>query len=116
MLMVTVLLSIFAFSAYNGNAQPKARIVQTELLFSGKKVLKRCISYKKAIALGPVDNDLNKDIKREINALFIYNRLRKVKFDVISAQCYAFKIEDSFVQIKTTPQDIEEEPISLLIG
>jgi hypothetical protein len=118
LLTVTLLFSIFTFSGYAGNYQSRQQqATQTELVIpSNHKTCKRTISYKKAFELISSNGFLISTYKSWTNTLFTYNILTKIKLDSISRQFCFHKPTDRFLQVKTIPQNSDEDIFITFIG
>jgi hypothetical protein len=117
-LTVTLLFSIFTFSGYSGNSQSKQlENIQTEIVVSNNlKTLKKTVSYKKGIELTAFVPLYNNFDKNWANALFTYNILTKVRLNTISSELYSHKPANHFLQVKTIPQNSDEDIFATFIG
>ncbi len=118
LLTVTLFFSILTFSGYAGNSQSRQQqATQTELVISNNhKTCKRTISFKKAFELTSCNDFLINPYKNWTNTLFTYNLLTKVKLDSISRQFCSYKSADHFLQVKTIPQNSDEDIFATFIG
>jgi hypothetical protein len=118
LLTVTLFFSIFTFSGYAGNSQSRQQqATQTELVISNNhKTCKRTISFKKAFELVSCNAFFISPYRNWTNTLLTYNLLSKVKFDSISKQFCSHKSADHFLQVKTIPQNSDEDSFATIIG
>lgn len=118
LLTVTLFFSIFTFSGYAGNSQSRQQLAtQTELVISNNhKTCKRTISFKKAFELTSCKDFLINPYTNWTNTLYTYNLLTKVKLDSISRQFCSHKSADHFLQVKTIPQNSDEDIFATFIG
>ncbi len=117
LLTVTLLFSVFTFSGYAGNSQSRQlETTHTELVVSSNpKIYKRAVSYKKGMELILFSPLISSD-KNWVNTLLTYNLLTKVKLDTISRQYYSHKPVNHFLQVKTIPQNSDEDIFATFIG
>ncbi len=109
LLAVSLFFTVFSFLGYAGNSKSQqSQTTKTEFSHNFKTG-KKIISYKKGIAITSQYSSLNKTREYEKQALSVYNKLTKIKFDANSLHRYSFKLAARFFQLKTIPQNSTTE-------
>jgi hypothetical protein len=115
LLTTTLFLSVFSFSGYAGQNQPRqVALKQTELFVTvTSKTNKPTISYKKALASF---FNLSNSISFDPKSILQFNVLAKIKFDYLSKQGFIVFCSGRHFQSKIIPQSQDEECLISHIG
>lgn len=115
LLTATLFLSVFSFSGYAGQAQPRqVTIKQTELFVTvTSKTNRPTISYKKALASF---FNLSNSISFDPKSIFQFNGLTKIKFDYLSKQGFIVFSSGRHFQSRIIPQSQDEEYLITHLG
>jgi len=111
LLVITLLLSAFAFTGYTGNTTPHLKqAVQIESIFVNNPIsAKKSVSYNYSGKSTIHTTHFSLVHQYRINALLTFNRLVKIKLACLSTLVSSFEPPHRFIQAKTFPSDSGED-------
>jgi hypothetical protein len=115
LLISTLFVGLFAFTAPGGPSSLQQQKAQIELVFSNRvKSGYRTAYYKLRVVRS--QSAFNRTCIQYSNTISAYGRLSKVKFDQLSQQPVFVSTCCLFRQVKTIPQSSGEDISAFLIG